>query len=70
MKSREGLLFAALMITDITYLDSLLFIIGDHDLIKEINYPKIDDNTYMMKETVSRKKQLMPYLIDLLKKSY
>ncbi|MCL2025205.1 MAG: putative manganese-dependent inorganic diphosphatase [Leptospirales bacterium] len=70
LRSREGLLFAALMITDITYLDSLLFIIGDHDLIKEINYPKFDDNTYIMKGTVSRKKQLMPYLIDLLKKTY
>jgi manganese-dependent inorganic pyrophosphatase len=70
IRSKENLLFSALMITDITDLDSLLFIIGDHDLIKEINYPKIDNNTYIMKSIVSRKKQLMPYLIDLLKRAY
>ena len=70
LKSKEGLLFAALMITDITYLDSLLFIIGDHNFIKEINYHKFDGNIYIMKGIVSRKKQLMPYLIDLLKKTY
>ena len=69
LRLRENLLFAALMITDITYLDSLLFIIGDHDFIKEISYPKFDNNTYIMKGIVSRKKQLMPYLIDLLKKT-
>jgi manganese-dependent inorganic pyrophosphatase len=70
LKSKEHLLFAALMITDITYLNSLLLIIGDHDFIKEINYQKFDSNTFMMKGVVSRKKQLMPYLIDLLKKTY
>ena len=69
LRSREDLLFAALMITDITYLDSMLLIIGDHDFVKEVSYPKSDSNTYMMKGIVSRKKQLMPYLIDLLKKT-
>jgi len=70
LKTKENLLFAALMITDITYLDSLLLIIGEHDFTKEVGYPKFDDNTYIMKGIVSRKKQLMPYLIDLLKKVY
>ncbi|MCL2155370.1 MAG: putative manganese-dependent inorganic diphosphatase [Leptospirales bacterium] len=70
LKSKENLLFATLMITDITHLNSILFIIGDHDFIKKIDYPKLDSNIYMMKEVVSRKKQLMPYLIDLLKKTY
>jgi manganese-dependent inorganic pyrophosphatase len=69
LRSKENLLFAALMITDITNLDSLPLIIGDQNLIKEVHYPKFDDNTYMMKGIVSRKKQLMPYLIDLLKKT-
>ncbi|MCL1865434.1 MAG: putative manganese-dependent inorganic diphosphatase [Spirochaetes bacterium] len=69
LRSKEDLLFAALMITDITDLDSLLLIIGDHDFIKEVHYPKFDNNTFIMKGVVSRKKQLMPYLIDLLKKS-
>jgi len=70
MKSKERLLFGALMITDVTCLDSLLFMAGDNDLIKEIHYPKFNNKTYIMKGIVSRKKQLMPYLIDLLKKAY
>ena len=69
LRSKEHLLFASLMITDITDLDSLLIIAGDHDFIKEVNYPKLDNNTFMMKGIVSRKKQLMPYLIDLIKKT-
>ncbi|MDR3236944.1 MAG: putative manganese-dependent inorganic diphosphatase [Spirochaetia bacterium] len=67
MKERENLLFASLMITDITLLDSLLFIVGEHAFIKEVSYPKLNDNVYIMKGIVSRKKQLMPYLADLLK---
>ena len=70
IKLKDNLLFAALMITDITYLNSLLLIIGNNDIIKEVNYPKFDNHNYIMKGIVSRKKQLMPYLIDLLKKTY
>jgi manganese-dependent inorganic pyrophosphatase len=55
------------MVTDITTLNSLLFIRGDLTIIREIAYPKMEESVFLLKGIVSRKKQLLPYLTDLLK---
>ena len=70
MKKQQNLLFASLLVTDITALNSLLFLCADEHFVREINYPKFndeDEHIYFMKGVVSRKKQLMPYLSELLK---
>jgi manganese-dependent inorganic pyrophosphatase len=61
-------LFSALMVTDITILDSLLFITGNRDFINKIGYPRVEDNIFLLKDILSRKKQLLPYLMELVKR--
>jgi len=68
IRSSENSLFSTLMVTDITELNSLLFISGSNEIIREIQYHKLHDKTYMLKDILSRKKQLMPYLTELIKK--
>jgi manganese-dependent inorganic pyrophosphatase len=62
----RGLLFSALLVTDVTALDSLLFTAGDKALIGHISFPKMEEGIYVLKGVVSRKKQLMPLLSELL----
>ncbi len=63
-----NLLFSALMVTDITSLDSLLLIKGNRDFIGKIRYPRVEDNIFLLKDILSRKKQLLPYLMELVKR--
>jgi manganese-dependent inorganic pyrophosphatase len=65
--ARTGGLFTALMVTDITELDSALFIKGDPVFLSRIPYPKLDENVYLLKGVLSRKKQLVPGLTELIR---
>jgi manganese-dependent inorganic pyrophosphatase len=69
VQSRTGNLFTAIMVTDITELDSILFIKGDRVFISQIRYPKIEENIYLLKGILSRKKQLVPILMELIRKN-
>jgi manganese-dependent inorganic pyrophosphatase len=62
-------LFAALLVTDVTALDSLLFVAGKKSFITHINFPQKDTGIYVMKDVVSRKKQLIPLLSELVEKA-
>jgi manganese-dependent inorganic pyrophosphatase len=64
---KSGNRFSALMVTDITDLDSALFIKGDPVFISRIPYPKLDEGIFLMKGILSRKKQLVPYLTELIR---
>ncbi|HNS55250.1 MAG TPA: hypothetical protein PKH25_10780, partial [Syntrophales bacterium] len=57
----------ALMVTDITELDSTLFVQGDPVFLARIRYPKVDDNVFLLKGVLSRKKQLVPCLTELIR---
>jgi manganese-dependent inorganic pyrophosphatase len=67
---REGKdhLFAALLVTDVTVLNSLLFVTGKKPFIRRINFPMREPGIYVLKDVVSRKKQLMPLLAELVEK--
>jgi manganese-dependent inorganic pyrophosphatase len=65
----KDLLFAALLVTDVTALDSLLFVAGKQSFIDLISFPVIEGNIYVLKEVVSRKKQLVPLLAELVEKA-
>jgi manganese-dependent inorganic pyrophosphatase len=67
-RAAKDLLFSALLVTDVTALDSLLFTAGKKSFINQINFPKIDDRVYALKDVVSRKKQLIPLLSELVEK--
>ncbi len=59
--------FACLMITDVTRETSLLLCRGEARVLGAIAYPKREENLFEMKDVLSRKKQVLPYFVDLLK---
>ncbi len=58
--------FAALMITDITRHFSLLILEGNARVKNAIDYPEQEGGLYQMENVVSRKKQLLPHLMQVL----
>ena len=63
----EKCAFACLMITDITREMSLLLCRGEARVLGAIAYPRREENLFEMKDVLSRKKQVLPYFVDLLK---
>jgi manganese-dependent inorganic pyrophosphatase len=65
---QKDLLFCSLLVTDLNQLSSYLFIKGKDDFIRRIEYPKYSDHVYFLKDVLSRKKQLMPYIADIIRR--
>lgn len=61
--------FSALMVTDITELSSVLFVEGDKDFVSMLRFPRLNETTFELKDVLSRKKQLVPLLIELTEKA-
>jgi len=66
-RARHNYFFSALLVTDVSTQSSLLLVAGDGDFIQRIGYPILEPGIYELREVVSRKKQLLPYLIHCLK---
>ena len=60
--------FSALLVTDVTTQNSLLLVAGDENFVSQIDYPKLEPGIFELREVVSRKKQLLPYLTHCLKR--
>ena len=60
--------FSALLVTDVATQCSLLLVVGNATFIKHIDYPRREQGIYELRDVVSRKKQLLPYLTHCLKK--
>jgi len=58
--------FSALMVTDINTQSSLLLLAGDKRFLDTISYPKVEPGIFELRDVVSRKKQLLPYLTHCL----
>jgi manganese-dependent inorganic pyrophosphatase len=69
IRASKDRLFSALLVTDVTVLDSLLFVAGKKSFTSHINFPATGQGIYMLKEVVSRKKQLLPLLSELVEKA-
>lgn len=66
-RDNEDLLFATLLVTDIARQNSLLLFAGPDSLRSAISFPKVrKPYIFDLPNIVSRKKQLMPYLTNLL----
>jgi manganese-dependent inorganic pyrophosphatase len=59
----QGLLFMALLVTDINTQNSLLLAAGAEAFLCEIDFPQRGPNVWELEGIVSRKKQLLPYLL-------
>jgi manganese-dependent inorganic pyrophosphatase len=56
-----------LLVTDIVRATSLLLLSGNSELIGRVGYPRLDTGLYELKGVLSRKKQLLPHLLKILK---
>ena len=65
-RKKEGLLFAALLVTDINDQTSLLLVQGAEVFLQQIDYPARSPHIWELAGVVSRKKQLLPYLLHCL----
>ncbi len=63
-KQRLG--FAALLVTDVVSNGSLLLLSKESEAFEDINYPRLDRSLYALENIVSRKKQLLPLISQLL----
>jgi manganese-dependent inorganic pyrophosphatase len=59
----QGLLFMALLVTDINTQNSLLLACGSEAFLREIDFPQRTAHVWELEGIVSRKKQLLPYLL-------
>jgi len=64
--TRQRLDFSALLVTDVVSNGSLLLLSQDSDAWDDVNYPRLDRGLYELKNVVSRKKQLLPLVSQLL----
>jgi len=69
LRAEKGYYLAALMVTDVTELTSLLFVEADKDFLSLLGYPKVEAGVYVLKDILSRKKQLMPAIFELVEKA-
>jgi len=58
--------FSALLVTDVVSNGSLLLLSHESEEWDEINYPQLDRNLYQLDSVVSRKKQLLPLIAQLI----
>jgi manganese-dependent inorganic pyrophosphatase len=65
-RHRRKYLFSALLVTDVTTQNSLLVVVGDAEFASLIDYPKVEPGIFELRDVVSRKKQLLPYLTHCL----
>jgi len=68
LAEQKSYLFCSLLVTDLSRFSSYFFIEGEEAFIKKIEYPKYADHIFLLKDVLSRKKQLMPYISDIIKR--
>jgi manganese-dependent inorganic pyrophosphatase len=68
-REKREYLFSALLVTDVPEQSSLLLVVGDEKFVKRIDYPRLEPGIYELRNVVSRKKQLLPYLTHCLRET-
>jgi len=66
-RRRRGYFFSALLVTDVTRQSSLLLMASDEEFANLIDYPRVEPGIFSLRDVVSRKKQLLPYLTHCLR---
>ncbi len=70
IRKEKGLKLSALLVTDIVRGTSLLLAVGDKEIIYNLDYPRIDDGVYELRNVLSRKKQVAPHLLGIFNEIY
>jgi manganese-dependent inorganic pyrophosphatase len=67
--TRNRLAFSALLVTDVVSNGSLLLLSHESEAWDDLNYPRLGRGLYDLKNVVSRKKQLLPLISQLIASS-
>ncbi len=70
MTNERRLDFSALLVTDVVSNGSLLLLSQEPDSWEALNYPRLEKHLYQLDGVVSRKKQLLPLLVRLIKQGH
>ena len=68
-RAAQGSYFAALLVTDVNTQNSLMLLAAPPEFLATITYPALEPNLFELNGVVSRKKQLLPFLLDCLHKA-
>ena len=68
VRSSRSCLFSALMVTDIINLTSIMLVAADQKFLQVAEIPRAEENIFILKNVVSRKKQLIPLLSEQIEK--
>ena len=69
VRSSRGCLFSALMVTDIINLTSIMLVAAEQKFLQVVGIPRTEhENIFVLKNIVSRKKQLIPLLSEQIEK--
>lgn len=69
LRLETGSYLAGLMATDVTKLESVLFLDAEAELFVYVNFPSPRKGVYILKDILSRKKQLMPALFEMVERA-
>ena len=61
-------IFSALMVTDVVGQESLMLVAGQKKFVDRVDYPEPQPGVFKLRDVVSRKKQLLPYLTHCLQR--
>lgn len=67
---KKDLKLSALLVTDIVMGTSLLLAVGDKELIYKLDYPRVEDRVYELRNVLSRKKQVVPHILGVFNSIY
>ncbi len=67
VRAEQGVDFACLLVSDISKETSLLVFEGSDRIAAELGYPAIEERLFELKGVLSRKKQLLPHLLDVVR---
>jgi len=70
VKETKGLKLSALLVTDIVAGTSLLLATAEKEVVRNLDYPQLEENVYELKGVLSRKKQVAPHLLSLFNSIY
>ncbi len=65
-RQEKGHSFSVLLVTDVNSQNSLLLVTGEAEATAQIDYPQVKPGIFELRNIVSRKKQLLPYLTHCL----
>jgi manganese-dependent inorganic pyrophosphatase len=68
-RRKRGYYYSAMLVTDVVKQCSLLLVVGDDAFTQRIDYPRVEPGIFELRDVVSRKKQLLPYLTHCLRQA-